>query len=145
MDEKPEIRLMRLMRQMRELKLAEMPLMNTDLTINQIEMMFYIFRMPGGRIQDIADGLNLTAPTVSVAVRRLEETGWLQREPDPDDGRAYSISLTEQSRTLMRRTRQTQMESLQVFLAGLNDVEQVQFCDLFERAILAAKERQLVN
>ena len=70
---KPEDRLVRAMRRMHKLRLVEMPPANDDLTISQIQLLAFIANSPDCHIQDIAGGLGLTAPTVSVAVRRLEE------------------------------------------------------------------------
>lgn len=138
---KPEDKLVQAMRRMRHLRLAEMPAADTDLTISQIQMVAFIATSPDCHIQDIAGGLGLSAPTVSVAVRRLEEQGWLARQPDPQDGRAACISLTDQSMQMMQKIKTAQYQAVQAFLAGLTADEQEQLISLLERAIGAAEQR----
>lgn len=44
----------------------------------------------------LADGLYLTAGTVTPRVRRLVERGWAVVAADPDDGRVHRVALTTQ-------------------------------------------------
>ena len=44
----------------------------------------------------------LKAPTVSVLLRRMQEEGYVMRVPDPQDGRAVRVSLTDKGREFDR-------------------------------------------
>lgn len=138
---KPEQRLSQLMIRMRKMQLGEFPHMDFDLTFSQMEMLGFIARSPDCHVQDIADGLGLTAPTVSVSVRRLEDAGWLERKPDPEDGRAFCISLTPKSMKTMEKAKTAKFSAMQNFLTGLTGEEQEQFLGLLEKAIEAAVAR----
>lgn len=131
-----------LMKRFMALRLVDMPRLETDLNLPQIEILGFVANAPECRIQDIADGLELTPPTVSVAVRRLEETGWLERHGDPNDKRATCISLTPKSSELVAIVQERQKFAIQQFLDGLDETEQAQFIDLFGRAVNAAEERR---
>lgn len=48
----------------------------------------------GLRAQRIAARLSLSAASLSATVRALEHKGWLLREPDPDDRRAWRLRLS---------------------------------------------------
>lgn len=137
----PEQRLSQLMMRLRGLRLGEFPRLGVDLTFSQMAMLGFIAKAPRCHVQDIADGLGLSAPTVSVAVRRLEETGWVKRKPDPEDGRATCISLSKKSEEVLARSAEAQRRGVRQFLAGLTREEQEQFLDLFEKAIEAAVSR----
>jgi DNA-binding MarR family transcriptional regulator len=51
---------------------------------------------PGGsRLTDLADRANMTKQSVGEVVTDLEQLGYVQRDPDPSDGRAKIIRLTE--------------------------------------------------
>ncbi|MGA7687603.1 MAG: MarR family transcriptional regulator [Jiangellales bacterium] len=53
------------------------------------------------RPSDLALDFGLDLSTVSRHVRALEHDGLLAREPDPDDGRAHLVSVTEPGTTVM--------------------------------------------
>lgn len=47
------------------------------------------------RVKDLADKFQLDISTVSRQVSALEQKGYVYRIPDPLDGRAYSLQITE--------------------------------------------------
>ena len=59
----------------------------------------YTLGMQGNlRSSALADRLRLTRPTMSKQLHRLESTGLIVRRPDPEDGRASFIDLSEAGR-----------------------------------------------
>ena len=52
----------------------------------------------GSRLTDLAERAGLTKQAVGEAVAELERKGYIERLPDPDDGRAKIIKLTERGR-----------------------------------------------
>ncbi len=48
----------------------------------------------GSRITELAAKAQMTKPSMGYLVRYLEQTGYVEREPDPTDGRAQLIQLT---------------------------------------------------
>jgi DNA-binding MarR family transcriptional regulator len=52
----------------------------------------------GSRLTDLAQRANMTKQSVGEAASDLEEHGYLERVPDPNDGRAKIIRLTEKGR-----------------------------------------------
>jgi DNA-binding MarR family transcriptional regulator len=49
----------------------------------------------GSRLTELADRSRLTKQAVGESVAELEELGYLERVPDPEDGRAKIIKLTQ--------------------------------------------------
>ena len=49
----------------------------------------------GSRLTDLADRAGLTKQAVGEAVAELQRLGYLERVPDPEDGRAKIIKLTQ--------------------------------------------------
>jgi DNA-binding MarR family transcriptional regulator len=49
---------------------------------------------PGARLTELADRSGLTKQSVGEAVADLEQLGFVERVPDPEDGRAKIIRLT---------------------------------------------------
>lgn len=58
-------------------------------------------RMAGIRLTELADRAQLSLAATSELVNDLADKGYLTRRPDPADGRAKLIDLTERGRDLM--------------------------------------------
>jgi DNA-binding MarR family transcriptional regulator len=58
-------------------------------------------RMGGIRLTELADRAQLSLAATSELVNELEQLGYLVRRPDPADGRAKLIDLTQRGRELM--------------------------------------------
>jgi len=140
-----EDRLLSLFDRLRKLAPGQNPLEDTGATGPQLALLDQIAASPGCGIQEIATGLGLTAPTISVGVRRLEEAGLLERQPDPQDGRAIQLFLTAQGQTSHERARAFRREKMRRLLAGLTLEERAALLDLLERAINAAEAGQVQN
>ena len=52
----------------------------------------------GSRLTDLAERAHMTKQSVGEVVNELGQLGYLERVPDPDDGRAKIIRLTERGR-----------------------------------------------
>ena len=135
-----EDRLFGLFERLRRLALGQHPLEDSGVTMPQLPLLDWIAAASGYGIQEIAMGLGLTAPTVSVGVRRLEAAGLLERRPDPQDGRAIQLFLTAQGQALHQRARAFRREKMRRLLAGLTSEEGTTLMVLLERAINAAEE-----
>jgi len=55
----------------------------------------------GTRLTDLADRANMTLPAMSELVDDLQRNGYLERRPDPSDGRAKLIRPTRKGRRLL--------------------------------------------
>ena len=56
---------------------------------------FQHVRDTGSRVTELAERAQLTKPTVVYLVNDLEAMGYVERIPDPGDGRAKLVRLTE--------------------------------------------------
>ena len=57
----------------------------------------------GSRLTDLAESAQVTKQTASLLVAALEREGIVERGPDPEDGRARLIRLTERGRAASLR------------------------------------------
>ena len=135
-----EDRLLSVFGRLRRLALDQNPLADSGVTGPQLALLDWIAASPGRGIQEIATGLGLTAPTVSVGVRRLEEAGLLERQPDPHDGRALRLSLSAQGQSLQGRAHAFRREKMRHVLAGLTTEETATLMALLERAMNTAEK-----
>src|SRR3954465_15918923 len=60
-----------------------------------LSVVFQHLRDEGSRVTEIAERAQLTKPTVVYLVNELERLGYVERAPDPEDGRAKLVQLTE--------------------------------------------------
>ena len=134
-----EDRLADLFNRVRQLALNLHPLEDDRVTMAQLSLLEWVDASPGCGIQDMASGLGLTASTVSVGVRRWEQEGLLERQPDPDDGRAIQLYLRAQGETLCRRARAFRRDKMRMLLRGLTADEGATLIALLERAVTAAE------
>lgn len=135
-----EDNLLDLFDRLRKLAFDQNPLQDSGVTMSQLALLNWVTASPGCGVQDIADGLDLTAPTVSVGVRRLEKAGLLERQPDPQDGRAIQLFLTTQGQELCQQVRAFRREKMRLLLKGLTAEESTTLVTLLEHAISTAEK-----
>ena len=125
---------------LREQAFGQSPMQDSGVTLPQLALLDWVAAFPGCSIHAIADGLGLTAPTVSVGVRRLERIGLLERQPDPKDGRAILLFLTAQGQKLCQQARAFRQDRVRRLLRGLTAEESTTLVTLLENAISAAEK-----
>ncbi len=107
----------------------------------QMALLDWIAASDGCGVQDIADGLNLTPPTVSVGVRRLEEAGLLKRKSHPQDKRAVQFFLTAKGQSLTQQSQNFRRQKLELILSGLTQQERDTLLELLAKALQTAESR----
>lgn len=68
-------------------------------------------------------------------VQQLQKSGYVTRVPDPDDGRAQRIQLTEAGRAAVGRVRDAGARGMQLALADWSPDELGQLATLFHRMV----------
>ncbi len=125
-------------------RLSALPLFHLPEEINltrpAITLISWVDTFPGSGVVGIASGLGLSAPTISVGIRRLVKDGWLERRRDHNDGRSLLIFLTPKGCLLMDRLRAHQKKVSKVFLSALDQGEQDLLLDILENALESIDE-----
>jgi MarR family transcriptional repressor of mexAB-oprM operon len=134
-----EERFFELMKRVRKLGLDTHPLDGAAVSPAQMALLDFIAASPGCGVQEIADGMRLTPPTVSVGVRKMEEGNLVERKPNPQDGRSVQFFLTRRGQTLQRKIQDSHRQKFRRLLAGLTPQEQETLLQLLERALQAAE------
>ncbi|WAC56336.1 MarR family transcriptional regulator [Gordonia sp. SL306] len=73
------------------------------------------------RLSELAERESVTAPTMSRIVAALEEQGFVERTPDPDDGRARLLTPTPAGVELIANARTERARVLAAALDRLDD------------------------
>jgi DNA-binding MarR family transcriptional regulator len=79
------------------------------------------------RVSALAEVIHSDVSTVSRQVSTLVELGFVMRGPDPDDGRAQALTLTDEGRALLHAIRNDRDRWLQGLLADWDDDDVVAF------------------
>jgi DNA-binding MarR family transcriptional regulator len=133
-------RLLGLFSRLLKLALDEHPLQDSGITTPQLTLLDWVAACPGCSVREIADGLDLTPPTVSVGVRRLEKVGLLERRADPTDKRSLRIFATDQGQAVHERALEFRLGKMRQLLSGLTEAEAAALMVLMEKAIDAAAQ-----
>lgn len=96
---------------------------NADIPIPpaQARLLAQIDELGTARIGDLARADHCSQPTMTTHVQRLEERGWVSRTPDPEDGRAVQISLTDAGAGLLADVRQSRARAIEPIIIELSE------------------------
>jgi len=75
------------------------------------------------RMGELAEREQVRMPTATSIIRRVESLGLVQRRPDPEDGRAVLVELTESGRERLTRVARARNALLADLLDQLGDDE----------------------
>lgn len=104
------------------------------LSINEFELLLRLDRAapPGLRLGELSSAVRLTQPSLSRAVTRLVQHGWLRRTGAPDDRRGVLVTITPDGREVLRRAAAVHAEVIrELLLDRLGPAEQ----DMLARAL----------
>ncbi len=73
---------------------------NTKLSVQQNHTIDIVGGSGPIRMKPLANKLSITTGTLTVMIDRLEKSGYVKRQKDPDDGRGFNIILTEKGRII---------------------------------------------
>ena len=111
-------------------------LMHFDLTASQGPVLGYIaHRKSPPCPRDIEDAFNLTHPTVSGLLSRLEKKDFIQLRPDEADRRCKRIYLMPKGKAFTESIRRTITDTETQMVQGFTEEEKEQFHALLHRAI----------
>lgn len=79
-----------------------------------------IMRFPGVGVCDLADAEQLSRPTMSSHVKRLEAAGWIARADHADDGRRSGLAVTPAGALQLEAIRQHRNDWLAARIAKLD-------------------------
>ena len=112
------------------------------LTHPQYLVMLALWQHGSLSLRELTELVSNDAATLSPLVRRLEDSGYVRRERDPDDERSLRITLTPQGRQLRKQALDippTIMKRLDMDLAEVRRVH-ASLTDLIERATAPAPD-----
>ena len=116
------------------------PLLETDLTVQQLRALALVQVDRESTPQRLAEGLGVSAATVSGILDRLTVAGMTRRTPDPADGRVRRVTSTDKGSEAIRRL-VAHDDELPPDLLALLDVDDLRALTRGMRALLEAARK----
>jgi DNA-binding MarR family transcriptional regulator len=85
------------------------------------------------RVSAVAEQLSVSLPVASRQIAALELAGYVEREADPDDGRAHRLRPTERGERALRESHRRMVETATAALAGWSDADIAALATQLER------------
>jgi MarR family transcriptional regulator, lower aerobic nicotinate degradation pathway regulator len=104
-----------------------------EVTALQFAILQALVDEPGADQITVAQRVALDAATSGSVIMRLEERGWLRREPSPTDKRRKLLWLTTEGEKQAMDMKKHAKRVQQRLLAALNEAERAQFLALLKR------------
>lgn len=86
--------------------------------------------------KELAEQLNITAPSITSLIQKMEKSGYITRRPDDQDQRVMRLSLTEKGESLIQSVKDVADRMEQILLEGMSLEERL----LFRRLMLQVNE-----
>lgn len=84
-------------------------------------------------VKALAEEFQLDMSTISRQTAALEQKGYLYRIPDPQDGRAYSMQLTDAGTAELALSKEARLAYLTKHLQDWTEVDQQRFGELLNK------------
>lgn len=124
----------RLMRLMHTVKASVAREPGSDVGHDRSAMLLLFLLMPGPlRPGALAEASFADPSTISRQVAELVRRGFVRREPDPSDGRASLLAITDAGREVCERLRVMRRDLLAAAVEGWSDAELATFASLLSR------------
>ena len=97
--------------------------MELSLTLAQLKCLHFIYFGGTTNLIKLAKALNVTPPNITVIVNRLVTQGLVSREENPEDRRAYILTMTKKGTDLIEGLRESGVKRIVGILNKLSSKE----------------------
>lgn len=94
------------------------------ITSLELDILDHVARNPGSMIKEIRKNLHVTGSTLTAALDRLHERGYLERLISPHDRRSFNLQITSEGKAAHDRYIATEREFIQKLLHSLRTIEE---------------------
>lgn len=104
----------------------------------RVRLIVTVGEASGIRMRDLAERLGVTGRAVTPLVDRLEREGLITRQPDPDDRRAFRLTLTDKGENLRATIAELQETVSHAAFAHLNPTDRSHLAHLLSKLLTEA-------
>ena len=94
-----------------------------DLNRSQASILFTLHRRSSMSQKELASSLNMTPPSITSAIQKMEREGYITRKPDEADQRIMRLALTEKGESCIQNVKQVAEEMSSQIFRGLSPEE----------------------
>ena len=129
------------MHQLMHLSRYHAVLRREDMELNPSQAGILFILNSHGRLsqRQLAQKIGITPPSMTVTLRKLEELGFIHKEPDEKDQRIIRIRLSEAGKECIEKLKSIMDEMEEILYQGFSVEEKL----LFRRLLLAMRENLL--
>ncbi len=111
-----------------------------DMELNPSQAGILFILNSHGRLsqRQLAQKIGITPPSMTVTLRKLEELGFIHKEPDEKDQRIIRIRLSEAGKECIEKLKSIMDEMEEILYQGFSVEEKL----LFRRLLLAMRENE---
>ena len=106
-------------------------------------ILFALFENDDCKIKEIVSRTQLSFPTITVLLRRMEKDGLIERRRDREDGRAMRIRLTALTRSLEARCHLVVRRLNKILRRRMSRIEARRLKELLSRMIHSMREDEI--
>jgi len=107
-----------------------------DLNRSQAAILFTLHRRKSISQKELARELNMTAPSITSAIQKMEREKYITRETDKSDQRVMRLTLAERGKSCIQSVKNVGERMDEIIQGGMSLEEQL----LFRRLILQVKD-----
>ena len=104
---------------------AKEKLQEYDLNKGQSHILFTLHRHDALSQRELAEMVNMTPPSITAAIRKMERAGYIMRKPDEYDQRVMRLKLTEKGEACIQYVVRVGEEMDALILRGMSTEEKL--------------------
>ena len=107
----------------RVMKRAKSKYEEFDLNRSQASILFTLHQRSSMSQKDLAVSLNMTPPSITSAIRKMEKDGYISRKQDESDQRVMRLPLTEKGESCIQNVKKVAEEMRELIFRGMSPEE----------------------
>lgn len=101
-----------------------------QLSLSQLRILYFLDRHPESCLSEVAEHLDVTRPTMSGAIERLVQQGYVQRDNNPIERRQILLSLTSTGSKYQQQVYQALLARIEQQLNSLSEQQNKQVMEV---------------
>ena len=109
----------------RVMKRAKSKYEEFDLNRSQASILFTLHQRSSMSQKELAESLNMTPPSITSAIRKMEQEGYIRRRQDESDQRVMRLALTEKGAACVENVKRVADEMHELIFQGMSPAHRI--------------------